>query len=749
MLVNLELLFRLFASLWWEGLRCFRRTEMLYYLIAAGLVAHTFFWGFGLAKLALPPMWRRWAWVFAPGFGFALQSAVVWVGAHTSLAGTNVYAWWSEVLPGLLLIGSVLRTPRRGWLPPLGLALLALVAGWFLLSPMTQPGRGLTSSSLGNCDQADYAAGARVFQEFSRDDRTGFMGLTEVTKVRSADYFFDFWVRLNHFTPSALVAHNAAIFAVESFRVVSIAAVALVLLNLPLVFFLGRQAVGLRGIWLLGLVALYAFSPLTVYAVYHGQLGQLYAAQGIALLTVAVFGASQVAHSWARVMAFLPLLLAGFWLLAGSYNFILPVCLAPAGAWLLARLWQRRDWRGTGRVVAALALALGLCALLFWGRFDGLIERFSLFQQYDFGWPVALFSPEGVLGMLGDTSLNARSLGFRVGASIVVVGLWLAGLILLWRRNSRRAFAALALVIPVMFGWGMLAWETRVRANASYDAYKLISVFLPGLLAGLVSWLAAIRRREWGAQVWAFSGLMVILTINVLLDGQFRRSMSNPPLRVSRNIIELGLLEKDSRFASFNMTVEDYWSRIWANAFLLRKPQYFTTHTYEGRLNTELKGEWNLSDSLLHPVPLQGEDYHQFNVRFFLTRVSAPGLLDLGFADGWYAEEESRPRRWRWSNGQGRIRLMNPAIVPLRVRLRMSLQSLLTRNVTVRLDARVLGAKTLDGSIQMLEFDNVLLPPGQSMLTLSGEAASPGGGDGRLLAFALYGFDVRALSLEK
>src|SRR5258708_20369015 len=87
---------------------------MLYYLTAAGLIAHTYFWGLGLAALALPRVWRRWWWVFAPGFGLALQSAVVWGGAHTAGAGTEAYARWSELFPLALII----LAPRPRALPP-------------------------------------------------------------------------------------------------------------------------------------------------------------------------------------------------------------------------------------------------------------------------------------------------------------------------------------------------------------------------------------------------------------------------------------------------------------------------------------------------------------------------------------------------------------------------------------------------------------------------------------------------------
>ncbi len=717
---------------------------MLYYLTAAGLIAHTFFWGLGPAWLALPREWRRWSWMFAPAFGWALQSAVVWAGAHTTLAGTAAYARASELLPLALLVVALARGRAgrfRGWAGVMG---VGLMAGWLLLSPLAAPGRGLTSSSLGSCDQADYAAGARVFQEFPRDDRTGFLGLPEVTKVRSADYFFDFWLRLNHFTPSALLAHNAAVFGVEAYRLVSVTAAVLVLLNLPLVFFLARTLIGLRGPRLAGLVALYALSPLNAYAVHHGALGQLYAAQGIALLTLGVFGASRAAHGGRGVLPFLPPVLAAVWLLAGSYNFILLVSLAPAGAALLGQLAGKRDLAAVGRVLGLLATAGVSCVALFWGRFAGLAERFSLFDQYDFGWAVPLASPEGWLGILQDTGLHAGSITARVVLSAGVVGLYLWGVIRLRRRQPARALAALALVLPVVAGWGLLAWETRVRTNASYDAYKILSVFYPGLLAGMACWLAVAGR-------WLASALLaLLLAVNLVLALDFRRQMSTPPLRVDRRLAALAQLESDSHVTSLNMMVEDFWSRLWANAFLLRKPQYFAIHTYEGRLNTTLKGEWDLRDSLLRTVPLAEDDLIRVNEIFNVVRVGAPGRLQAGFDGGWHAEEKSGGSRWRWSDGVGRILVTNPSDRPVSARLHVRVRALASGPLELRLEQHSVGVRPLDGSVQEVVFEHLLFQPGNTVVTLAGPAgAAPGGGDARRLSFALHEFELHSLAFEK
>ena len=724
---------------------------MLYYLSAAGLVVHTIFWGLGLAWLALPRVWRRWSWAFAPGFGLALQSAVVWAGAHTSLAGTDSYAWWSELLPLVLVALAVRGGALRRIGSAAGLVLVLIGVSILFISPMTKPGVGLTSSSLGSCDQADYAAGARVFKEFSRDDRTGFLGLPEVTKVRSANYFFDFWLRLNHFTPSALLAHNSTVFGVEPFRLVSITAAALLLLNLPMMLLVARIALGVRGLWLLVVVALYGLSPLNAYGVYHGALGQIYAAQGIGLLTVAVLGAGRAARVGRSVWGYLPLVLASFWLLAGSYNFILVVCLAPAGAWLLAKLWLRRQWVVTARVAALLATGLLLCTALFWGRFDGLIERFTLFEQYDFGWVVPRTSPEGWLGMTRDAGLNAWPAPWRLILSAAVVGLWGAGLVWSWPRQKASALTALALVLPVLFGWGLLVKESLVRPNASYDAYKLLVVFYPGLVAGLCCWVPAVRSASRRWQAGAATLLVAILLAEVIGTEDLRLKISTPPLRVNRNLAELGGLERDPRFASFNLLVDDFWSRLWTNYFLLRKPQYFATHTYEGRLNTALKGEWNLRDSILRVEPLNPGDFITYNVRYHLVRAAAPGLLQAEFADGWYPLERSGPKRWRWSGEQGVIQLDNPTGATVRAQLRLRVEAFRPQDFTVRFGQSLVARLALDGTSQVLEVNRLLVPPGRSTLTLSGTGSTlgPGASDSRVLAFALFDLRLHALALEK
>jgi hypothetical protein len=689
----------------------------------------------------------------APGLGLALQSAVVWVGAHTSLVGTNAYAGWSEAVPVLLLVAAVIRSGRArlahwlaaGW-SARWITIGAMVAGGALLWPMAQRGAWtLTSSSLGSCDHADYAAGARVFQEFSKDDRTGFMGHVEVTKVGTAETFFDYWLRLNHFTPSALIAHNGSILELQSYQLVSVTGVVLLLLNSALVMMLARVAAGLRGVFGLVPALIYLFSPFGAYAVHQGALGQLYAAHGIALLTLAIFAASQDERRGRSAWGWAPVVLAAIWLLAGSYNFILTIAGAPAAAWLLAVLVWRRDWRGPVRVALMWAAMAVACAILFWGRFDGLFERFQLFEQYDFGWFVPVSSPEGWLGVLRDTALFPWSRGVRVGLSAFIVGLAVVGVFRLWPRRRGSALASAALVLPVLVGWSMLAWEARTRVNASYDAFKLLSVFYPGLLVGLTA-LVASHWRTRGGRAVVGALLVIVAAANLWTTVLFARRMSTPALRVDRSLTDLHRLENMPRMTSINMRIENFWLRLWANAFLLRRVQYFGIHTYEARLNTEFKGEWDLSDKLLRSFPARESDYVDLNPLFHVVRVGAPGRLDLSFGDGWHPLEGAGFNRWRWSQGTASIVIVNPSSRPVAVRLLMRVRALERARLTVELGDAHLGSRGLNGNLQRMEFENLILPPGRSWLTLQTDRPAGRGeaGDPRLLAVALYEFLLTA-----
>jgi len=366
-------------------------------------------------------------------------------------------------------------------------------------------------------------------------------------------------------------------------------------------------------------------------------------------------------------------------------------------------------------------------------------------------------SPEGWLGLVATVELQGWAPKVRAAASLVLVGTAGLAMIRQWRRRRTEVLGALALTVPVLVGWGLLVWEARTRANASYDAYKLLGVFFPGLLAGMCFWLRLAepgrngdrKSPDRGALVAAL--VIVVLAGNLVAAGRFRRAMQNPPLRVDSALAEVGRLEDDARVGSLNMRVADFWSRLWANAFLLKKPQYFLTHTYEGRKNTPLKGEWDLRDDVLRTLPASPDDFVVINARYYALRNAAGEPVGAQWGAGWYAEERQGRERWRWATGEAGIALANPRPQALRARLTLRVRAVSPRDLVLRIEGSYLGARPLAGPLQEVMFEDVVIPPGKSVLKLTSSKppASPSPGDARLLSVALYGFELRTLAPGK
>ncbi|HUJ44168.1 MAG TPA: hypothetical protein VLW52_11220 [Opitutaceae bacterium] len=726
---------------------------MLYLSAAFGLLLHVLFWGAGLALLVMPrPYQRYWAVLIAPA-GVALQSAVVWLGACANLPGTDSYARWAVVIP-VGILAAALASPRRrrhlwpGLRSVWGVGLAMALALGVIVRPLASASARLTTASLGSCDAADYAAGARVLKEFARSDRTGFIGQTEVVQVQSVDNFYDFWLRLNHFTPSALIAFNASFLRLQPYQLTGLATAVLLVLAMPLVFWLARD--GLRlGALASGTVALlYGVGPLNLYAVYHVAMGQLLAASAIALLTWIGVALWREGAVWRRAWAWAGVLFLAYWLVLGSYNFILPVCLVPAvafaGGLAAWRGMERRFLRWLGLMLAPLAA----CGLVFGERILGLMERFRLFRQYDFGWRIPAFSPEEWWGMVRGSDLSGYEPRLRLLLSLVLLAALIGALVRGARHRAAAVPLVLCLTVPVFIGYAYLEIRGATRGtNASYDAYKLFSVFYPGILAALCYWFGLGARLKSGAMRLAVVALAaLVLAGNAVAVRRFQVRMQNPPLIVDASLIQLQSIERRAEVDSINMLIPDFWSRLWANAFLLRKPQYFTQHTYEGRLNTALRGGWDLLGGVVDVMPSRSRDRIEVNPFYSLVDTRSPDFLRAQFGTGWYEIEQlpENPVRWRWSRGDAEVILDNPHPYPLIARCGLTLRSVVPRDLQAWMQGRMISTQEIGTNLESHWLPEITLSPGRSVMALrsSQPAATPGPGDTRLLGFGVYAFDI-------
>lgn len=729
---------------------------MVFFSAGFGLLLHFLISGAGLALLITPRRWRAaWPALCAP-CGIGLQSAVVWFGALSGFNGTQVYGLWSLILPAILLgfgLWRARKSGRRLWTELKqwqGTGFVMLVVLNVLLIPFAVSSKVLTSSSLGSCDAADYAAGARVLLEFSKSDRGGFMGLTEVVQLHSVDNFFDHWIRLNHFTPSALVALNAAVFSSQPYELISVMTAVFVALSLPTVFWLSRATFRYGPMASIWITIVYGLSPLVWYAVYHVAMSQLLAAMAIALLTGAAIEIWREGASWRCIARWSGLLAVAYWLIMGAYNFIVIVCLVPAIAYIGAVALWRRDWAKFGRWIAGVLLPLAVVAVVFTQRTLGLVERFLLFQQYDFGWKIPALTPEGWFGLIGSTSLGGLPVVTRWILGLLLIGLLLAAMIrATWERRIS-ALLACAVTVPILVGYVFLQVRAVVHGtNASYDAYKLLCVFYPGFLGGIAYWLTlANRPSRWMRGVVILCALTV-LAFNGYAAQRFLRRMQSPPLLVDRPLAQLQRLESAPEVTSVNLLIGDFWARLWANSFLLRKAQYFPTYTYEGRRNTALKGEWDLLGGVIGVrVPNQSEDL-RLSAPYSLVNTNDPSFLRLHAGDGWYDQEVIARvgSHWRWTKGDATIVVENPHATALRVALRCSLRSLVDRDLQIWVNGQKVRSANVGTQLRTLRIADIELPPGNSLIELKSTLppVSPGPNDSRKLGFAAYAieFSVR------
>jgi hypothetical protein len=189
------------------------------------------------------------------------------------------------------------------------------------------------------------------------------------------------------------------------------------------------------------------------------------------------------------------------------------------------------------------------------------------------------------------------------------------------------------------------------------------------------------------------------------------------------------------------MVLEPFWDRLWANALLLRKPQYFRTYTYEGRRPTATRGVWELRDRSIS-VRTGDAGERPINGRYQLLR-RGPRFVEAAPGAGWHAPERLGPAQWMWAAGAAAIRVGNPHAYPLIGSMRGRFRAVAPQRVAVR----VRGGGVWSGPVGLDEgpFATAAfaLPPGETVIEIvpeSGPARAPG--DTRDLSVAAYDLEI-------
>jgi hypothetical protein len=272
-------------------------------------------------------------------------------------------------------------------------------------------------------------------------------------------------------------------------------------------------------------------------------------------------------------------------------------------------------------------------------------------------------------------------------------------------------------------------------------------------LLAAACWWVTLRRgsqplAQWPAIV-ATAG--VVLLFNLAGDGMFFWAMCRAPFAVGSELKQLRRIEAMPDVKSVNMRVPDMWPRLWANALLLRKPQYFVTDTYEARWHTPLQGDWDLESGLIAVNPGTGAR-RQLSPHYALVDTRGPTYVRAELADGWHPGEfdPKNGERWNWTKGVATLRIENPQAAPLAVTVTLDGWSFEGEPALTVIGGDGVASQPLElgGQRVRAQFSPVTVPPGVSMLTLhpSRPPMAEGAGAGaRKLGVCVFGLtlDVR------
>jgi hypothetical protein len=397
-----------------------------------------------------------------------------------------------------------------------------------------------------------------------------------------------------------------------------------------------------------------------------------------------------------------------------------------------------------------LLTGLAVTAFIFGERTESIAERFVLFDRFDFGWKIPSLTFEGWLGVVRDADLHGWAPGWRLVQAAGLIVLWTLGVVYLWRRNQQRALLLPALVIPVALGWLLLSWESLSRDNATYDAYKLLAVFRPGLLVGLLGGLALVSWTR--RQAWMLTIVLAIIGANVVAGTDFIRRMSHPALRTDRYLAEIGLLEQRPEIKSVNIHLT-VWERLWANYFLLRKQQYFPVATYEGRNATGLAGGWDLYSRSIRLLPPEDKNVIILNDVYFVVNRAFRPRISVTWGYGWHGQERFGSMVWRWAgNKGGGIWLENPSEKPVRIRLRLRAAGFgPNRLLQIRQGESIVGVEALKTKMTWTEGKLLTLPPGRTRLVIATmrPTETKAGRDGRVVSVRVSKIEVRRVDANE
>ena len=503
--------------------------------------------------------------------------------------------------------------------------------------------------------------------------------------------------------------------------------------------------------------AIYAFSPILFYAMYQAALGQLLAAPAVALLTWVGVPALITGRGLAAALrgVLRACCSACNWLHPRQLQFLHPLRLRAAGlpTWAVARCWRRDVGEGGALVRCSWLCNLLVCALLFPGRVMSLADRFRLFDATPFGWRIPALRAAGWYGLFADAKLQPATsfwppllaaaaladAGFTPCAGRCAAGRASGR----WRRRAAcRSSSATASCSPS---------RRYTNDNSSYDAYKLFTVFYPGILRGPVPVVgrgdgvrAALARGPSGPAGCALRCWLCNVAGAWRFNAAVRLSLATwtIPWRSSASI------EQMPQVLAVNVCLIELLAAVVGQLFPApQTPVLPRPHLRGPAHHAAARQLGPVRQPAVHP-PFRPPGQHGAQQHYYLVRHRCRDRVQAMLASGWYCPNATRTNRWIWCRGHSPIALSNPHPYPLHASVDLTLRSMEPRRVQVWLGRDPLWEGTVGPALVAVKNMRVPLPMGVTFLRLETpdpiSARSPG--ESPQLAFALYHLQVDLLT---
>ncbi|HEX2100589.1 MAG TPA: hypothetical protein VHF69_08005, partial [Candidatus Synoicihabitans sp.] len=172
-------------------------------------------------------------------------------------------------------------------------------------------------------------------------------------------------------------------------------------------------------------------------------------------------------------------------------------------------------------------------------------------------------------------------------------------------------------------------------------------------------------------------------------------------------------------------------------------------HTYEGRRNTELRGNWDLTAGIARvrdAGAVAAAEAKALPAPYALRPRLNPDDVRIALGAGWY-DLEQLPRtreRWRWATADAELTVETRGPLARHATIELDVRSVQPRELEVWRGAARLGSVLVGVNRTVARFPQLLLEPGTTTLRLRSQtpAVAPGGADSRPLLVCVYRFDL-------